>query len=99
MAGKDVLSQFRKGLDMGGRATKKGKRAQRQVMRAKRKFKKGDVAGGDKMLGKAKKSALGAKRAGRKGAGSGVRVGRTVLKAGRAAAAGDYAGAAGSFVE
>lgn len=99
MAGKDVFSQIRRGIDMSGRAEKKRRRAGKQLQRAKRKFKKGDVAGGDKMLGKAKKSGVGMKRAGRKAIGSGMRVGDQARRAGTAVATGNYAGAAGAFVE
>ncbi len=99
MAGKDIFSQARKAIDMAGRAEKKRRRAGKQLQRAKRKFKKGDVAGGDKMLGKAKKSGVGMKRAGRKAGGAGFRVGRTLGKAGKAAATGNYAAAGAAFVE
>jgi len=93
MAGKDIFSQARKGIDMAGRAEKKRRRAGRQVMRAKRKYKKGDVAGGDRMAGKAKKSVKSGYRAGRKAAGSGVRVGRVARNAGIAISQGNFAGA------
>tara|TARA_R100001198_G_C5237633_1_gene215295 strand:- start:659 stop:970 length:312 start_codon:yes stop_codon:yes gene_type:complete len=93
MAGKDIFSQVRKGIDMAGRAEKKRRRAGRQAMRAKRKYQKGDVAGGDRMAGKAKKSVKGTYRAGRKAAGSTVRIGRPLQAAGTAALSGNYAGA------
>ena len=93
MAGKDIFSQARKAIDMVGRAEKKRRRAGRQAMRAKRKYQKGDVAGGDRMAGKAKKSVKGSYRAGRKAAGSGVRVGRVAKDAGMALSQGNFAGA------
>ena len=99
MAGKDVFSQIRKGIDMTGRAEKKRRRAGKQLQRAKRKFRKGDVAGGDRMLGKAKKSGIGMKRAGRKAIGSGMRVTDQARRAGMAISTGNYAGAGAAFVE
>ena len=86
------------GMGMGGRAGKKAQRTKRQTMRAKRKYQRGDVAGGDMMAAKAFKSAKGAKKAGRKAAGSGIRVGRKLRTAGTAAASGNYAGAGMAFV-
>lgn len=99
MAKKDIISQARRAIDMAGRAGKKANRLKRQAMRAKRKYGKGDVAGGDAMAMKAKKTAIGVKKATRKGVGSGIRVGRVLQTAGKAAATGNYAAAGAAFVE
>ena len=99
MAGKDIFSQARRAIDMGGRAGKKANRLKRQAMRAKRKYQKGDVAGGDAMAAKAKKTAIGAKKAGRKAGGAGVRVGRKLGQAGMAARTGNFAAAGAAFIE
>ena len=99
MAAKNIFAQARRAIDMGGRAGKKTNRLKRQAMRAKRKYQKGDVAGGDAMAAKAKKTAVGVKKAGRKAAGSGIRVGRTLGKAGMAARTGNFAAAGAAFIE
>jgi len=95
----NFLQNIDKAVTHGGRAGHKARRAARQVAKARRAAKKGDIKTAEKFGAKAYKSGKQAAKQGHKGIKAVKRSGKQVVAAGRAAVNRNPAGVATAFVE
>ena len=94
-----IISDIQGAVKHGKRSGHKAKRAARQLKKAKKAAKHGDLSGAVKFAKKAGKSGYQAGKQAKKGAKHAKKgVGR-IMKAGASAASGNYAGAGAAFVE
>lgn len=94
-----IIKDIQGAVKHGKRSGHKALRAKRQLKKARKAVKHGDIAGAMKFAKKAGKSGYQAGKQASKGAKHAKKgVGR-VMKAGASAVSGNYTGAAGAFVE
>ena len=94
-----IIKDIQGAVKHGKRSGHKAKRAARQLKKAKKAAKHGDIAGAVKFAKKAGKSGYQAGKQARKGAKHAKKGAGRILKAGTSAVAGNVTGAAAAFVE